>query len=168
MSGSGQRIWTASRPIAGALLGASVGMTTFSLASLWLGGAEVLPDRPSAGEIVTFTSIFLTFPLVGFVVAWKRPDNPVGWLFLVIGLTIALSVFSSEYAGWSVYAGADMPGAVPVAWVGSWGWTVAYSIALPLALMLARTSATYTAPRTATNAAYTSVRRMTTSMSYSR
>ena len=119
-----------------ALLAACVGMTTFALVSLWLPGTERIPDRPSVGEILTFALIFLTFPSVGLVVAWNRPENPVGWLFLAIGVTITLSVFAGEYAGWAIYAGANVPGPGIVAWLGSWSWTNASSIALPLALML--------------------------------
>ena len=119
-----------------ALLAACVAMTAFLLASLSLPGTERIPDRPSVGEILTFAMIFLTFPSVGLIVVWKRPENPVGWLFLAIGATITLSVFSSEYAGWAIYARANVPGAAFVAWLGSWSWTSASSIALPLALML--------------------------------
>jgi hypothetical protein len=125
-----------SRTIAVALLGACLAMMAFSIASLSIPGSERIPDRPTIFDILTFGTIFLSFPSVGLVVVWKRPDNPVGWLFLAIGVAITLGVFSSEYAGWAVFVGADMPGAALVAWLGQWAWTSASTLTLPLALML--------------------------------
>src|SRR5262249_56524440 len=37
----------------------------------------------------------LAVPAVGLVIAWRRPGNPIGWLFLVAALTEALWAFST-------------------------------------------------------------------------
>ena len=37
-------------------------------------------------------------PVVGFVLASRRPANWIGWLFLVAGLALGLSGFSTPYA----------------------------------------------------------------------
>jgi hypothetical protein len=124
------------RGIAIACLLGCVAMMAFSLVSLAAPGTELIPNRPSVGDVLTFGTIFLSFPTVGLIVIWKRPENPVGWLFVVIGVAITLSVFSSEYAGWAAYAGADLPAAQIVAWLGTWSWSNASSVAVPLALML--------------------------------
>ena len=122
--------------IAIALLGACLAMMGFALVSLILPGSELIPDRPTVLDVVLFGTIFLSFPSVALVIAWKRPGNPVAWLFFAIGLAITMSVFASEYVGWVVYAGAQLPGSTIVAWLGQWAFTAAGTIFLPFSLML--------------------------------
>jgi hypothetical protein len=38
----------------------------------------------------------MSFPLVGAVIATHRPGNPLGWIFLVIGISTGLVVFGSQ------------------------------------------------------------------------
>src|SRR5688572_22173829 len=127
-------MWTLSRAVAAALLAVCVLMVGVAVLSLWIPGGD--PNPPSPLELLAFLTIFLSFPSVGFVVAWKRPDNPVGWLFIIVGLALTTSVGSSIYVGFETFGGADLPGTATVAWLGSWGWTVAASVALPVAMML--------------------------------
>ena len=42
----------------------------------------------------------MSFPLVGAVIATHRPRNPLGWIFLVIGLSQGLTSFGHEYASY--------------------------------------------------------------------
>lgn len=54
-------------------------------------------------------ALFLAFPLVGALIASKRPENAVGWLCLAVGLLwMLLGVL--DYYG---YYGAATPGSVP-------------------------------------------------------
>ena len=39
----------------------------------------------------------LAVPVVGFVLASRRPANAIGWLFLAAGLALGLSGFSDQY-----------------------------------------------------------------------
>ena len=52
--------------------------------------------------------LFLTFPLVGALIASKRPENAVGWLCLAVGLLWTL-IGAFEYYS---YYGAATPGSV--------------------------------------------------------
>jgi hypothetical protein len=58
---------------------------------------------------------------VGAIVASRRPENPIGWLLCVSGLTISIGHFSSQYA---IYALLAQPGSLPagevMAWIASW------------------------------------------------
>lgn len=91
---------------AGSLILMGVGMT---LSYLRRSGAP-----PS--EEVTFWLGFLAagtlsaYPLVGAVVASRRPRNVVGWLLCTVGLAIALLVFTTSYGP---YARAVHPGFLP-------------------------------------------------------
>jgi hypothetical protein len=49
-----------------------------------------------------FSDIFsgvenLAIPVVGFVLAARRPANRIGWLFLAVGLALGLSRFADQY-----------------------------------------------------------------------
>ena len=63
------------------------------------------------------------YPILGWLIATRRPENRIGWMFLVIGLSQAASGFVSEYA---IYGLITRPGAVPfaeiAAWIGTWVW----------------------------------------------
>jgi hypothetical protein len=65
----------------------------------------------------------MSFPLVGAVIATHRPRNPLGWMFLVIGLCQGLVVFGYEYAS---YVFRTAPGAAPggelAIWASQWAW----------------------------------------------
>jgi hypothetical protein len=54
-------------------------------------------------------ALFLAFPIVGVLVASRRPENPIGWICLASGLLFMLLAVTDNY---SVY-GAARPGSVP-------------------------------------------------------
>jgi hypothetical protein len=62
------------------------------------------------------------FASVGVVVAVRRPDHRIGWLFLGMGLVAALTGFGFQYA---VRAGVTAPGSLPAGWLlaAVAGWT---------------------------------------------
>jgi len=60
---------------------------------------------------------------VGAVVASRRPDHPVGWLFCAIGFIAAARHFGAEYATYAVPAGQGaLPWGAIAAWLSSWVW----------------------------------------------
>jgi hypothetical protein len=68
------------------------------------------------GHLITDTSVVgiallaITFPLVGAVVAARRPRNPLGWIFCVIGIAYGLTVTGEAYA---LYTLETAPGSLP-------------------------------------------------------
>ena len=115
---------------------ACVAMLSFSVLSLFLPGNELLPDRPGIADFLSILTIVLVFPVVGLVIAARRPSNPVGWLFLVTGLVMALDIFGGEYAGRVAFAGATLPGGALIAWLSDAFWILGPAVALPLAIAL--------------------------------
>jgi hypothetical protein len=64
-------------------------------------------------------------PVAGFILASRRPQNRIGWLFLVAGLALGLSGFSSQYAlGALVAHRRSWPAALAFAWLSNWTWVI--------------------------------------------
>jgi hypothetical protein len=81
-------------------------------------------------------AVAVAFALLGAVVAAHRPENPIGWLFLAIGLSGALGVVSNEYVNYALVVD---PGALPggplAAWLSAWTWWPAYGL-VPIVLLV--------------------------------
>ena len=114
----------------------TLAMVGFSLISLVLPGAELMIDHPHLADFLAFSLIFTAFPAVGLAVAWVRPTNPLGWIFLAIGFGIVTSVFGSEYAGRAAYVGWDLPAVEIVAWLSGLPWAISSGLALTFAVLL--------------------------------
>jgi signal transduction histidine kinase len=75
-------------------------------------------------------------PVIGIVLASKRPDNRIGWLFLAAGFIMGLYSFGLSYAVRAVFVA---PGALPagrgLAWFGSWLLVSAIGL-IPLVFLL--------------------------------
>jgi hypothetical protein len=79
----------------------------------------------------------VTFPLVGALIASRRPGNPLGWIFCVIGLSQGLVTAGWEYG---TYALRTAPGSVPggalASWFGLWSWALGLGLLITFALLL--------------------------------
>jgi signal transduction histidine kinase len=106
-----------------------------------LAGAVILLartlDRPAnifgfrgAIEIVTLATV-----LVGGVLARRRPENPIGWIFLIASLLSGVQVLAQEYAVFALTEG-NLRGAQVGNWIDSWIWVpITGSIAIFVALL---------------------------------
>ena len=91
----------------------------FGVAMLLVGSGLFLgPLDTSAFSL--FDLILLPFAVVGVLVALRRPENPVGWLFLTFSVVAAFAAFADRYAQYS------LPGAEWVAWLSSGIWHPAF------------------------------------------
>jgi hypothetical protein len=74
---------------------------------------------------VSVQVVNVAVPVTGFVLASRRPENRIGWVFLVAGLGLGLGAFSTPYALRALVAD---PGSVPagraLAWLGNWIWEI--------------------------------------------
>ncbi len=71
-------------------------------------------------------AVLLPFGIVGGLVASRRPDNLIGWLFCAIALLSGLNGFLEGWAGYGVYGGAGLPG------LGAAAWAVSLPVPIPL------------------------------------
>src|SRR6266487_3633045 len=59
--------------------------------------ALVLDPTQAADELA-----FLAFPTVGALVASRRPENPIGWLFCALGLPLGVERIAKAYATYAL------------------------------------------------------------------
>jgi hypothetical protein len=78
---------------------------------------------------VSMQVVNVAVPVAGFVIASRRPENRIGWLFLVAGLALGLSGFSTQYA---VHALIVHHGSLPAGrlfgWLSNWTWVIAVAM----------------------------------------
>lgn len=73
--------------------------------------------------VLAFAISFPVLPLTGWVLATKRPGNPLGWLFLGSALAMAAAAFAHGYGEYGVEAHPDsLPATDVVLALGGLGW----------------------------------------------
>ena len=125
---------TAARPLAVVALALSLGLTLVGWAFLAL---SIAAPVPSAWGFRGFPGIFaLVFGWIGYLLATRRPRNPIGWCFLAAGTLSAVQVAATEYASYALFgAGAGLPGGEIGAWLNEWIWIYLVALAtLPVFL----------------------------------
>jgi signal transduction histidine kinase len=74
------------------------GLTILGIvAGIWL---SLLDPRRQGSLILTIS--FILFPIVGYLLTIRRPDNAVSWLTLGVGAALGLSTFLGFYASYAI------------------------------------------------------------------
>jgi hypothetical protein len=93
----------------------------------------VMAGEVEGGGIATFVVAFIVFQIfatVGAVVASRRPENPIGWFFLVAAILLMTANLDGAYVDLALAR--SLPGAVPVAVALGWTWPVGLGLLLVL------------------------------------
>jgi hypothetical protein len=109
--------------LAWSLWALSVALTALSLLLLALSISH--PDVYIFVHWLDSTLAAIAFSTVGAVIAPRTPpDNPIGWLFCMVGLLFAVTHFTAEYAIYTLLAapGSQLAGGEAAAWLTSWLW----------------------------------------------
>ena len=77
-------------------------------------------NLPDVFEVVTFVAV----PIVGFLLASRRPANKIGWIFLGTGLLLGLGFFSQGYGWYGLMAPTPLPAARAAEWFVNWIWII--------------------------------------------
>jgi signal transduction histidine kinase len=110
-----------------ALLLAAMGLTlaSNSVGDLLSGGGPAVLVNAAA------------FGLLGGLLVARRPDNPIGWLMLLISLAQAGTAFADAYASVAVFARPwSLPAGDFAAWVGAWIWVPGFGVLVTVLLLL--------------------------------
>jgi hypothetical protein len=112
------------------------------LAILMMGAGVVLEqasNTPSDGsflEDILLWLAFLSFPLLGALVASRQPRNAIGWIFIAVGVGIGFLVTGGEYAYYGLVLDNEVPGAAVGAWLEQWLWLPSVGLILTFGLLL--------------------------------
>ncbi len=125
---------TASR-LAWSLWAASVAFSFVAFALLI--ATLTTPVPPSFGFRGDSAIIGITFSTVGVLVASRRKENPIGWIFLGAGLISSFQEFGARYADYGILA---RPGSLPLAvwgaWFSNWSWLVSAGLGTTMLFLL--------------------------------
>ena len=58
-------------------------------------------------------------PILGILIATRRPDNTIGWLYIIAGLVLGISSFLQLYAIHALLADSGWPGGRLAGWIGT-------------------------------------------------
>ena len=117
--------------------------TTLALLALVLEGAasvlfvrDVTATTVAVGSNGVFVVILgASFPIVGWLVATRRRENRIGWMFLAAGVVFALVSFSGAHAQYGlVVEPGSLPFADVMAWLSTLAWVPAYTLLILLLL----------------------------------
>ncbi|MDQ3900713.1 MAG: hypothetical protein M3319_09815, partial [Actinomycetota bacterium] len=97
-------------------------------------GASGSPGFPGWAAV---TLNALAFGTVGALVAYRRPTNAIGWLFLAVGVASAVQLVTAEYATYShdLLAG-RLAGTTFIAWVSQASVAALFAVVVPFMLLL--------------------------------
>jgi hypothetical protein len=71
---------------------------------------------------------FLAFPIVGALIASRRPHNPIGWICLTVGFLFLLLGVTDLYSVYGVARPGSVPFPVAIASLGNWLWVPAVGL----------------------------------------
>ena len=75
--------------------------------------------------------MWMTFATVGAVIASRRAENPIGWIFCAVGVLQAAQNIATEYANYSLLTQpGSLPGGVVAAWFANWIWVLFVGLVL--------------------------------------
>jgi hypothetical protein len=117
---AGERGWRA-RGLAWLLCGASVVLVAVSTGLQATTASSPVPGTFGFRGLTNVVG--LAFSGVGLLIGTRQPRNPIGWVFLAVGMVSSLQRWGLEYAVFDLIANrASLPGARMAAWIAGWLW----------------------------------------------
>lgn len=78
--------------------------------------------------VLTFFLPFLSFPLVGALIASRRPENPIGWICLAVGIIWMTMLISTYYGLYGLVRSGSVPFPAAIGSLGEWMWVPAVGL----------------------------------------
>jgi hypothetical protein len=124
-----QRSARATAKLAWLLCGLALALLAAALLVLLIGRPPATsatdPWQRQAADLLSLVGA----PLLGGLIAARRPDNRYGWLWLAVGLAMAVGAFTAAYGAVALASGpAGLPGRAVAAWLGGLAFTAFLSL----------------------------------------
>jgi signal transduction histidine kinase len=118
------------RWVAGGIAAGSIALMTGGLVLAYVDRHLVRADLTNWDFADVFAqAVNISVPVLGFVLASRRPANRIGWLTLAAGLALGLGRFASSYG---LHGLAAAPGSLPAAraamWLSNWYWVIPVAV----------------------------------------
>ena len=116
----------------------SIALILAGLTFIYVNRHATLPEVSDSWSVATIFDVLVTLavPVIGLVIASRRRDNAIGWLFLAAGFALGVGTFSRPYA---LRALEVDPGSLPagrlLAWLSGWVWAIPVCL-LPILFLL--------------------------------
>jgi signal transduction histidine kinase len=116
-----------------------ISWTSFVLSLLAVGGSTAIDLAASDFDPVGLYSglAVLSFSFVGALIASRKPDNPIGWIFVAVGVSLSLSSLTQTWADDAINR---RPGVLPLgpvmAWLSTWVWNPGILLLFTFLLLL--------------------------------
>jgi signal transduction histidine kinase len=106
--------------------GVTIALQIATLAFLYADRHAVLPEGATQWSVSGFLDIAVNIavPVIGILLASRRPENPIGWLFLLAGIGLGLGNFGEIYGAHLLLADTASTWGRLLAWVSSWIWPI--------------------------------------------
>ncbi len=117
--------------LAWSLAALCVAMFLASISLYFLARASHVPSNWDADLTVAGLLLFLpflAFPLVGALIASRRPENPIGWILLADGLLWMLVSVTDFYGVYGLVGPGSVPFPLAMAGLNNWLWVPAVGL----------------------------------------
>ncbi len=98
---------------------------------------SVALDLPPGLGTLSQAPAFAAIGVVGLIVAMRRPQNPIGWIYLGVWAGVgAVFGIAGTYAQWAATARPNAPGATFAEWLQNWAWVPIFIVMLAYPFLL--------------------------------
>jgi signal transduction histidine kinase len=103
----------------------SIALMISALVLMFVDRHVTLPaGAPDAGwnfSNVLNGAVNIAVPAIGLLLASRRPEHPIGWMFLAAGFTLGIGAFGLAYGVAALVAHpGSLPAGLALAWLGNW------------------------------------------------
>ncbi len=130
--------WWKARWVAWTIGVTSIALMVANLVLMYVDRNVVLPEASDDWSLTNVFGLLVTVgvPVIGLVIAARRPENPIGWLLLAAGFALGLSGFSRAYALHALIAErGTLPGGRASGWIANAIWPIPVAL-LPFLFLL--------------------------------